>query len=86
MNCDVSKESFLANSSNKEKFIRLVGEKLSNSNCNVSYEDADIYIEKVCVDESLTINTHTKKLYYSASDTKYSLFLEVISRRAKRKI
>ena len=95
MNCDVSKESFLANSSNKEKLIRLIGEKLSNSNCKVIYanEDADMDIAKVGVHELLTKNTTVigedtdllvLLLYYSTSDTEYNLFFRSDITKSKK--
>ena len=95
MNCDVSKESFLANSSNKEILIRLIGEKLSNSNCKVTYanKDAEMDIAKVGVHESLTkITTIIAEdtdllvllLYYSTSDTKYNLFFRSDITKSKK--
>ena len=50
------KERFLANTSNKERMIQLIGDTLQKSGCQVFYEngDADVKIAKTAVEESLT--------------------------------
>ena len=52
------KERFLANTSNKERIIQLIGDTLQKSGCQVLYEngDADVKIAKTAVEESLRKN------------------------------
>ena len=52
------KERFLANTSNKERMVQVIGDTLQKSGCQVFYEngDADVKIAKTAVEESLTKN------------------------------
>ena len=55
----IKKEQFLANKTNKQKFINMLGDQLENSKCKVHHAsgDADLLIVQKAVESAAMVNT-----------------------------
>ena len=59
MNLTITKDAFLSNHTNKQHFIQLLGEKLTNQGCKVFHDkgDADLLIVKKAIQSAASMDT-----------------------------